>query len=297
MARTDTRQREEMRAWQAHAAFHYAADLQGIHLNERNCPFPRFPDGTVLKGQEFRDALDEYRARLAELLSKVDMKCPMCGIVAKANSPLWEWEHAPQHSGRSILGPWAMACWTCGPCNHKCGDGFESDVARPSRLSMMARLGLLDPQHLRYLGRVVVPRTHTQMLTDVKAAFTVAFTVLGHPWAFAPAVAPIRHALLNEDASFLVGHAHIAARSTFGSRGVSEVLGPEGFVAVHNGEGPVVILPGIDNTRPQPSAGAPIAPALPTGRPSRSADRTPCTAPAARGCSSIATCARRKPGR
>ena len=176
MARSDTRQREEMRAWQAHAAFHYAAGLQGIHLNERNCPFPRFPDGTVLKGQEFRDALDEYRARLAELLSKVEMTCPMRGVVAKADSPLWEWEHAPQHSGRSILGPWAMACWTCGPCNHKCGDSFESDVARPSRLSTMARLGLLDPQHLRYMGRMVVPRTPAQMLTDVKAAFTVAFT-------------------------------------------------------------------------------------------------------------------------
>jgi hypothetical protein len=256
MARSDPRQRNAMRVWQAHAAFHYAAGLQGVHLNERNCPFPKHPDGDLLNGQEYRDALAEYRARIAELLSTVELACPMCGIVAKGDSQLWEWEHAPQHSGRSILGAWAMACWTCGPCNHKCGDGFESDVARPTRLATMARLGLLDPQHLRYVGRMVVPRTAAQMLTDVKAAFTIAFTVLGHSWAFAPAVKPVRMALLNEDASFLVGHVHVAVRSSFGARGVSEAFGSNGFVAVHNGDGPVVVLPSIDNTHPPvPSGG------------------------------------------
>jgi hypothetical protein len=239
-----------MRTWQAHAAFHYAAGEQGIHLNEHNCPFPKHPDGTVLKGQKYRDALDQYRSQLAELLSKVEMACPMCGIVAKADAEMWWWEHAPQQSGRSLLGPWAMACWTCKDCNHKCGNGFESNVARPTRLATLAHLGLLNPHPLRYMGRFAVLRTDAQMLTDIKAAFTIAFIVLGHPWAFAPSVAPIRLALLNEDPSYLEEHAHIAFRSTFDTRGVSEALGSNGFVAVHNGEGPVVVLPGIDNSRP-----------------------------------------------
>ncbi|MEU6247894.1 hypothetical protein [Glycomyces sp. NPDC047010] len=250
MARSDPRQRQEMRVWQAHAAFHYAAGLQGAHLNERNCPFPKYPDGDLLNGQEYRNALVEYRARTTELLSQVELKCPMCGIVAKANDDLWEWEHAPQQSGRSIFGAWSMACWTCGPCNHKCGEGFEADVARPTRLAAMAHLGLIDPQPQHYTGRMVVPRTAAQQLTDVKAAFTIAFTVLGHPWVFSPAVEPIRLAIHHEDASYLAGHAHLAVRSTFDTPGVSEAFGPDGFVAVHNGDGPVVILPGIDNTHP-----------------------------------------------
>lgn len=248
MSTNDKDLEEEMLLAQAHGAFHLAAYQRRVIPRPGRCPFPRRP-GPADKGPQFPALLAAYREKNAALAERLLLVCPLCAKVGPRTEFIWE--HAPQRAGQSAFGPWIMACWTCKACNWAAGRTFESQT-KDLPLSAMARLGLLDPRPHAFPGRMVVPRSPAQMLTDYKTALIIAFIVLGHLWVFSDPVEPIRRAVATGDLAALRGRAYMSLHATgFGpAPSVRELPGADGFVAVHNGAGVAVVLPNTLNPHP-----------------------------------------------
>lgn len=112
-------------------------------------------------------------------------------------------EHAPQRSGQSRLGPAAVAVLTCQRCNNTSGAGFESDAAalladgEPEEFTReeLAELARQRADVERIVGLSLIATPLPFLLTDLKAAYIIAFAVLGYRWALGPELRGVRAAI------------------------------------------------------------------------------------------------------
>lgn len=135
-----------------------------------------------------------------------------------STAPLFSVEHAPPKQS-NVLGAGRECCVTCRPCNN--GSAFEQQTARNrEQLQVVASSGmgklrwLVDGESRPLRTRLneygvedVVPppfEHHLVLdirlqpfedLTNLKAGFVIAFSVLGYRWATSPALDAVRSAI------------------------------------------------------------------------------------------------------
>jgi len=129
--------------------------------------------------------------------------CPLCLDWFKFED--LDEDHAPQKAGQSQLGPAQVLVMTCREHNTTAGGSFERTAARLG--SILTAVG--DPlcpvhQHTRTTasGLHVAADPASFQLTDVRAAFLVAFAALGYSWVASPRLDRLRHHLAAGDLSF-----------------------------------------------------------------------------------------------
>lgn len=113
-------------------------------------------------------------------------------------------DHAPQRAGQSALGPSHVVVMTCREDNHIAGRTFERAASSFNSLFDEVPSGFC-PVHQRQRttesGLVVVTDNLEFDLTNLRAAYLLAFVTLGHRWLLTPRLARIRAALRTGDLS------------------------------------------------------------------------------------------------
>ncbi len=123
------------------------------------------------------------------------MACPICGKVKGFNK--FTEDHCPQRGGQSRFGTKKCVVLTCSECNsERSGDTFERQSAAVQNGLKAASLDAITALE-RPSGLWVAQDRYdsTQLLTDLKAAFLIAFATLGYAFAFHSTMDATRDAL------------------------------------------------------------------------------------------------------
>lgn len=115
-------------------------------------------------------------------------------------------DHAPQKGEQSSLGGDRVVVITCREDNTGAGGTYEAEAHR-----LRSALGAIEPEfcpvHEQTLvtesGLYVVTDGAAFKLTDVRAAFLLAFATLGYRWALSPRLDRIRNALRTGELSHI----------------------------------------------------------------------------------------------
>lgn len=171
--------------------------------------------------------------------------CPTCGRPMPYDE--MSIDHVPQRGGQSTLGPAVSTVLTCKDCNGGAGRSYEMRASTlAQRLDSSADLP--DLEYARG-GHPVAPdfvgvvSEHDLILTDLKAAFLIAFATLGYQWALARQLEPIRQALLIEQVPELKHARRFDVRHQRPGNLVIEVHRPYPCVIVRAANGRAVVLP------------------------------------------------------
>ncbi|MGY0231978.1 hypothetical protein [Longispora urticae] len=126
--------------------------------------------------------------------------CPVCLEFKPFNQ--FSRDHAPPQGGQSRLGPACSVVMVCMACNSEAGFGFEREAAALLRMDEVDELendcavhGGLRSFTDEVTGLSIVVDELPFVLADLKAAYLLAFAVLGYRYARASEVDPIRHAI------------------------------------------------------------------------------------------------------
>ncbi|WP_328991492.1 HNH endonuclease [Kribbella sp. NBC_01245] len=178
--------------------------------------------------------------------------CPFCGqIIARE---LMSKEDAPPRGGQSSLGATAVVVvLTCKRCNNGLGATYEAEAATLKREDQVEELTAEDHAALsaarsvieRQVGVRIIARPLAFNMTDLKAAFVIAFGVLGYRWAMSPELQPVRNGIVNgyEPGKRSVQIIELGAGSSVIGDFVLELAAPEQCVVVVARTGRAVVLP------------------------------------------------------
>ncbi|MGI5151383.1 hypothetical protein ACQEVC_34305 [Plantactinospora sp. CA-294935] len=180
-----------------------------------------------------------------------ELHCPICAL----KKPFEEFsvEHGPQRGGQSRLGADVVAVLTCRACNNGSGRGYEAEAASIAPVNEPAEFTEEERAHLhrrrveleKIVGFEVSVLPMAFLLTDLKAAFTVAFATLGYRFALAPELRDIRQAITKgtepDPARMQMIHFREGSPVTGGI--VLEVAAPAPCIIVASSTGTGVVLP------------------------------------------------------
>ncbi len=125
------------------------------------------------------------------------LPCPIC----LGSFPLdtLDEDHAPQRAGQSYLGPAQAVVLTCRRDNQFAGGKFEKTAAVVSGVLEELSEDGVCPIHSpsgRHDGQSIsVEQRRAVQLTDLRAAYLIAFATLGYRWAASPRLGNVREAI------------------------------------------------------------------------------------------------------
>ena len=166
--------------------------------------------------------------------------CPLCFVLTPFK--LLTEEHLPPAKAPSRFGRAAAVALSCRPCNEEAGRTFERSAAR-ARSRGWQLAGHAD-ERSRFISSqgllVVSPSLATDvLLTDIKAAYLLAWLTLGYGWAHTVRLNGLRASIrtrqaLNPNDACVIGH----LRPDFSEKIlVTEFTGTEPCVLVSAGGG------------------------------------------------------------
>lgn len=204
-------------------------------------------------------ALDHYRkpgictGHFPNPPRRTALTCPICAHDKPFDR--FSEEHAPPAGGQSVLGPPTTIVLTCRSCNTSAGDTFEGDAADRAQLDTADDL----PHELTCevhgkprtrrteAGLHIVASEEPVVVTDLKAAFVLAFATLGYSWALSRELLPVRTAIQirvpPDPAHAWSGSVQLSDNPQADKNAVLEVGGPEPCLIVRAENGSSVLLP------------------------------------------------------
>ena len=180
-----------------------------------------------------------------------ELHCPVCAL----RKPFEEFsvEHGPQRGGQSRLGLDVVAVLTCRTCNNGSGAEYEAEAASIAPADDLDEFtgeerAELDRRRVgleQIVGIDVRVLPLAFLLTDLKAAFTVAFATLGYRFALARDLRDIRRAIAEGTEPDLTRMQMIHFSEGGPVRGgiVLEVAAPAPCIIVASSTGTGVVLP------------------------------------------------------
>lgn len=157
---------------------------------------------------------DESCDGIARQAEWAKLLCPLC-LGFWTLDDLDE-DHAPQEAGQSRLGGRHLTILACRSCNQRAGNSFEGTAALQRATLRPPDRDYCDVHHhgskwTRKCSGFLVPVDYVAFdLTDVKAAYQLAFATLGYSWIVTPRLNELRGALRDGRPSgdYVIADAH-----------------------------------------------------------------------------------------
>lgn len=181
------------------------------------------------------------------------IKCPICAT-SRSISQISK-GHAPPKNAPSGLGHPTTQVMVCNECEQSASLGCESEGSKIKPSTWAPGQDLVEPRHVVLpkdaspLQIDVIAYQRPFLLTDFRAAYLLAFAVMGYRWAFSPEVRQARMAVRSGSEPDLMhgwrGSLQIKNPESPPGNRILEVIEPEPCLIVRGQNGAAVALPTI----------------------------------------------------
>ena len=150
------------------------------------------------------DCSSETCSGIPEVAEWSHLQCPLCLDMFPLDQ--LDEDHAPQNAGQSRLGSRHLTVLVCRDCNQTCGKSFEKTAAYYRNALTAPKSPFCEVHHRNRrwatTSGLEIPVDYSQFdLTDVKAAYLLAFVTLGYSWALTGRLDEVRSALIESRVS------------------------------------------------------------------------------------------------